>query len=635
MIQTVDKIQAILPYLARGDAKDAQFPDSKGEFWALCPFHNDKHVGNFSVSENGYNCFSCGAQGSLDDLAAHFGVTFNGNGNGKTRFDFQNIVARYVYQDANGRELYQVWRDANKEFLPMTNGKAGYPNTRVLYHLPEVTTAQTVFLVEGEKSCDAVRRLGLIATCIPGGANGKWFDSYTAALTGKAVIILPDNDDPGRNFAQRAARELTGKAANITIADIPGLAPKQDIEDFIKQGHGREDILALNAQPAQHGGAREGAGRPAKQRLSIDDYGALFEELGYTLALNTLDDSIECNGSPMADVDLAALLAKVHEYSTQNNYAIEIQHAQRCVSLHAQKRAYNPILAYFDNLPAWDGVDHIGAISQYFRDKQGVFARWFELWIIGAVARAYDAKYQNPVLVLLGAQNLGKSYFARWLCPIPDRFYQGAILPEDKDNRLLLTNNLVWEVSELPATTRKSDIDSLKSFLTLERVKLRKAYGYMPLDKPARCSFIATTNDGAFLTDQTGNRRFLVCDLEEINFLYCAEDLDQLWAQAKALYEQGDGWKMTPEERVYQREQNEGHVVSNPLGEWFDAHITITGNQNDKVTFEAIWSMMSLSVPQSQYKAAAMSMAAWAREHNVTKKRVSPQPAYYSGVVLT
>jgi hypothetical protein len=68
-------LKSILPKLNRGNAQDDKWPDWKGEFWALCPFHPDDKIGSFSVGERGYNCFSCGAEGSLKQIAEHLGVT--------------------------------------------------------------------------------------------------------------------------------------------------------------------------------------------------------------------------------------------------------------------------------------------------------------------------------------------------------------------------------------------------------------------------------------------------------------------------------------------------------------------------------------------------------------------------------
>ena len=69
-----DLLQAVTQRLDRGGSPDAHFPDRDGEYWALCPFHPDKHPENFSVSEAGYHCFACGASGGLWPLAEKLGV---------------------------------------------------------------------------------------------------------------------------------------------------------------------------------------------------------------------------------------------------------------------------------------------------------------------------------------------------------------------------------------------------------------------------------------------------------------------------------------------------------------------------------------------------------------------------------
>lgn len=67
-------LSSILSRLSRGDAPNRLWPDTRGEYWALCPFHADGHAGSFSVSDRGFCCFSCNAKGSLGTLAEHLGV---------------------------------------------------------------------------------------------------------------------------------------------------------------------------------------------------------------------------------------------------------------------------------------------------------------------------------------------------------------------------------------------------------------------------------------------------------------------------------------------------------------------------------------------------------------------------------
>ena len=75
-------LEPILARLDRGDAPDVKWPDARGEYWALCPFHADHHADNFSVSERGYACFACGAQGGLAALAEKLGVEMRRHGPG-------------------------------------------------------------------------------------------------------------------------------------------------------------------------------------------------------------------------------------------------------------------------------------------------------------------------------------------------------------------------------------------------------------------------------------------------------------------------------------------------------------------------------------------------------------------------
>jgi 5S rRNA maturation endonuclease (ribonuclease M5) len=117
----------------------------------------------------------------------------------------------------------------------------------VLYRLPELLAADPavqVHLGEGEKDVDRLRALGLTATCNPMGA-GTWRPEYNSNLQGRAVVILPDHDDPGRAHAQKVARSLHGIAASIKIVELPKLPEKGDISDWLDAGGTVEQLQAL------------------------------------------------------------------------------------------------------------------------------------------------------------------------------------------------------------------------------------------------------------------------------------------------------------------------------------------------------------------------------------------------------
>jgi hypothetical protein len=168
--------------------------------------------------------------------------------------DTRAVDAVYDYQDENGELLFQVIRFKPKEFRQRRpDGVGGYVWNmdgvrRVPYHLPELLEAivndTTVFIAEGEKGANALMRLGVTATCSPGGA-GKWRDNYSIYFKGAAVVLLPDNDEIGRRHAQDVRRSLAGVASSIRVLRLPGLPDKGDPFDWVAAGGTAEQLWRL------------------------------------------------------------------------------------------------------------------------------------------------------------------------------------------------------------------------------------------------------------------------------------------------------------------------------------------------------------------------------------------------------
>jgi hypothetical protein len=127
----------------------------------------------------------------------------------------------------------------------------------------------------------------------------------------------------------------------------------------------------------------------------------------------------------------------------------------------------------------------------------------------------------------------------------------------------------IWEVGELGSVTRRADREALKQFITRRQVSERLPYGRLPVEKPAVASFIGTVNNegGGFLTDPTGNRRFAVCTLTNIDWRYTKLDVNKIWAQAYALYVVGEPWEMTTAEQQRRDEINEIYRTEEPLAD--------------------------------------------------------------------
>ncbi|WP_171955436.1 AAA family ATPase [Novosphingobium sp. NDB2Meth1] len=153
----------------------------------------------------------------------------------------------YEYDNGRGDVVYRTKRlEATghaKRFVAerfeggrWVNGLGDQP--RVLYRLSDLHAAieaggdnLVVYFVEGERKADKLALMGFVATAIAFGANG-WRDEYAKPLTGLSVVILPDNDGPGRKFAETVKAAVEDVGGNACILDLPGLPPKGDIMDW-------------------------------------------------------------------------------------------------------------------------------------------------------------------------------------------------------------------------------------------------------------------------------------------------------------------------------------------------------------------------------------------------------------------
>jgi len=217
-----------------------------------CPAHEDR-TPSLSVTErDGKVLVHCFAGCAPEDVIGALGLTWSDLvGDDERRSSDRAIVETYQYEEESGGLLFQVVRFAPKDFRqrrpdPERPGQwiwdtRGVP--RVLYRLSRIVEAvkagRTVWIVEGEKDVHAVERAGEVATTNAGG-SGKWRPEYSEALRGANVVIIRDQDDPGRDHAENIRRSLTGLAASIEVVDpVEG----KDAADHLGAGHGIGDFV--------------------------------------------------------------------------------------------------------------------------------------------------------------------------------------------------------------------------------------------------------------------------------------------------------------------------------------------------------------------------------------------------------
>jgi AAA domain len=172
--------------------------------------------------------------------------------------DKRRIVATYDYTDEKGAVLFQVVRFADHKFLQRRpDGTGGWIWKRggrlVLYRLPELLAGKRagnghpprIFLTEGEKDCDRLRKdWGVTATTNPGGA-GNWDPSFDPYFAGFEVILLEDNDEAGRKRTAKLAPQLTRAGAIVKVIRFPHLDEGGDISDWLDAGGSQSDLETL------------------------------------------------------------------------------------------------------------------------------------------------------------------------------------------------------------------------------------------------------------------------------------------------------------------------------------------------------------------------------------------------------
>lgn len=184
---------------------------------------------------------------------------------------------------------------------------------------------------------------------------------------------------------------------------------------------------------------------------------------------------------------------------------------------------FNPFQSYLDTLPPWDGkTDHIGMLWKRVRCKDTdaqTFDFFARRWFVAMVASALDEQVVNhQILVLLGRQGTFKSSFMENLLPPELRAYYTSktnSMRLTKDDHFALTENLLINFEEIDSMSR-SELNQLKALTTVTHIQERPPYARNKVRLPHVASFCATGNNLQFLTDDTGNRRWMPFEVEHI-----------------------------------------------------------------------------------------------------------------------
>jgi len=246
-----------------------RFASGARQVRAKCPVHNGDGD-NFAVevSTGQWFCHSaCGRGGDIFalemeisscDFPAAKKAVFELLGRPVPDFGDRDIISTYDYTDENGKLVYQVVRKYPKRFAqrrPTSNGGWIWSLgaiERVPFNLKALSDAntKTVVMVEGEKDVLTLGRHGIVASCNSEGA-GNWKPELNRYFAGRKILLIPDNDEPGRAHVLKVASSLYGIAESIKILELPNLPAKGDVSDWFAAGGTVDDLRELVKASAQ------------------------------------------------------------------------------------------------------------------------------------------------------------------------------------------------------------------------------------------------------------------------------------------------------------------------------------------------------------------------------------------------
>jgi predicted P-loop ATPase len=269
------------------------------------------------------------------------------------------------------------------------------------------------------------------------------------------------------------------------------------------------------------------------------------------LRRNRLTNSIEYDG-PNGQVvvlegnDLELMTTKL---ACEHGVFIPEARIRSAIQYAAQRNSFCPITKYLDGCaahakphPEWDRIGEI-----FLGNKHQLATLAMQRMMIGAVARAYNPGCSMSWLpILVGAQGVGKSQFARTL--VPEQLFAEVSTPLETLMKEQYRLHTAWllELPEIDNYFNTRNIENFKNLVTSRVDEVRFPYAALPSKLARRFVMIGTTNRNQFLVDSTGNRRFVPLEIGarfEIPWKQLRDERDSLWAAAVMAFREGNGYE--------------------------------------------------------------------------------------------
>lgn len=552
--------------LMRGEKQKSQ-----GEFNCYCPVcqptgeSNDKRL--YYKYANGKLLAHCKHGCNFDDIAKHF-PSF-AEANQKPKWEF---IREHIYHNQDGgifgkKTYYRVNGEKRPSWYRFEGGeyKSGLQGLKApLYNILELTqenaAAEPVWIVEGEKDVDTLTECGFLATSPPNGA-GYWRSAFNMFFRKRDVIIVPDNDEPGKAHLEKVAKNLKKVAKSVKLIDLTDLVPELkkggDVSDVFEElSNAKELLLRLVAETDSEKTRNHEVcyvtnsdGKPLKTIFNFKqllNYAEIQIKNNSILGYEFSGKLPKMTGENVENVSLAY----IYSLSQETEIKFSSSEIKKYTIMVADEGTYNPVFNWLNELK----LTEVKSIRKYFNclifdeseaENRKIYLTLFAKWLVQCIAMQFNT-IENPYGAdgALGLQSeregIGKTSFFQNLVFDPRLFKDGVnIDPTDKDSVIKATSFWIVELGEIESTLNK-ELARLKAFITEAYDSFRVPYAEGITKKPRRTSFCFTCNSNHFLKDGE-NRRFWVIPIIGVNLEALKKiDIKKVWGEAFIKYKENN-----------------------------------------------------------------------------------------------
>ncbi len=457
-------------------------------------------------------------------------------------------------------------------------------NTRIIRFVEGLATGATVFEVTGQPvvvtfNCGNMPKVALIIKKL-----------YPAS----SLVFCADNDYTTGGVGIKKAKEavkVCGKGSityprftdeQIQDFQAKGIQPTDFNDLKVKCGYTSEQIKeVIETYEIDYFSPLPNVNERGKPLETLDNLDEILKRLNYQVSYNCITKDVEFNLAGKMEYSIAnksnAGEAKIKSECRKFNYPVGSIH-EYLIEVSDRNRI-NPALEWVTSQD-WDGVDRLQAFFDTIqvkpeneiklKDGRTLKEAYMYRWLLNAVAVLVNpqGKPVQGMLVFQGAQGIGKTSWVKSLVPEDlNAVKEGLFIIEgSKDCIKRAISCWIGELAEYDGTLKKSDMTTLKAFITSQSDEIRLPYLKSASTFPRQTVFVATTNEEEIVNDHTGARRQWIIPVDKCNPKHNL-DMQQVFAQALFELESGASTELSPEEQKEQEKSNKNFEVTTTVSE--------------------------------------------------------------------